>query len=424
MSFNRKLLKQMTEESKKKNSLPKYKLEGWLDNYSKKPIVNKNGYLDGEPPAGSNWRIPGNKITMNLPGMPDEIVAVSDKGEIKKVKKGQEATFNNAEYVDEYRFTNGGDISIPNLEEGNWLNKYKSAISLPKFQTEGPLKTEQNKSYSPVNESLETGTQGSNEFLRKWNLERSKDPRFKKVATDRLNEIDKIETVHVSEMPEGAGAYYQPGTKKIFIDPNDPYSRGTSTQIHEKQHLLWDQVPQENQDQIVQNNTIDYETYNQYYKDNEPIDFTVSPKQREEQEQKWGYPYLKDNTEVASRLYQFRKRYNIDPNHKYTPEEMTSIMESHYRRPGLYYPEVPYADKSDEENQSGDFRIDELFKIIGDDPAKLAELNNEIVYQQSSQKDLNKAKTGGWLNKYINDASLPEFKTKGETPWWSNKLAK
>jgi hypothetical protein len=125
MSYNRKLLKQMTEESKQKKTTPKYKVEGWLDNYAKKPIVNSNGYIDGEPPSGHNWRIPGNKITMDLPGMPSKILAVPSEGNSKVVNKGEKASFPKADYVDEYPMMKKGGEPTP-LE----LAKIKAKMAL------------------------------------------------------------------------------------------------------------------------------------------------------------------------------------------------------------------------------------------------------------------------------------------------------
>lgn len=78
------------------------------------PVVNPRGYIDGEPPKGSNWRIPGNgagtSITMDLPNMPDEILVVPDGDfdQAKVMKRGEEEYFAGADFVDEYSMGPGG----------------------------------------------------------------------------------------------------------------------------------------------------------------------------------------------------------------------------------------------------------------------------------------------------------------------------
>jgi hypothetical protein len=78
------------------------------------PIVNPRGYIDGQPPKGSNWRIPGDgmgtSITMDLPNMPDEILVVPDGDfdQAKVMKRGEEEYFAGADFVDEYTMGPGG----------------------------------------------------------------------------------------------------------------------------------------------------------------------------------------------------------------------------------------------------------------------------------------------------------------------------
>lgn len=71
------------------------------------PIVNPNGFKNGEPPAGSNWRIPGD--TLYNP-TPYPIQAVSDNGIAKTLNPFDESTveFPGAQYVDEYQMRYGG----------------------------------------------------------------------------------------------------------------------------------------------------------------------------------------------------------------------------------------------------------------------------------------------------------------------------
>ncbi|MFO0089821.1 MAG: hypothetical protein ACK518_03380, partial [bacterium] len=578
-------------------------MEGWLDNYAKKPIVNSNGYIDGEPPSGHNWRIPGNEITMDLPGMPSKILAVPSEGNSKVVNKGEKASFPKAKYVDEYSlpkaqnglnflrkedpemsfehlyntsltkeetnkfnkwvkeesskqgrnilmdkgaydvqgfwksgdwkrrdsdghgtdtwkkpnhptfsnqskyhgingfyggnwtkdggyqpskqtmslydenyykwmfgsepnrrehldlsryksgvnkssilyYKNGGDISIPNLEEDGWLDRYINK-KLEGYQSGGQYPSSNSKEKGmqddrryfakgadqnisrnyPVNESLETGTKDSKDFLKNWYTERAKDPYFTDVAKKRLEEFDKVKVVTENSNPEGdslfksgVAGYYDPTSKEVRINPNNPYSRGTLTQIHEIGHHLYDQVPQSGQEEIILNNITDKDTFDKSDPYGRPSeyqhDYTKTPeenKKAKEQFDSFGYEYHSTPTEVASRLLEFRKRYNIDPNHNYTPEEMQSIIDAHTNRRSMYLPEVPYKDTSDEDAQSGDTSIDELLMIIGNDPTKLSNLNNEIVYQQPSQQKLTTAKFGGWLDRYDKGGSTTTETTR------------
>ncbi len=71
------------------------------------PIVNSRGFMDGAPPAGSNWRIPGN--TLYNP-TPYKIRAVGSNGVEKTLKPfdTKRVSFGDAEYVDEYMLQKGG----------------------------------------------------------------------------------------------------------------------------------------------------------------------------------------------------------------------------------------------------------------------------------------------------------------------------
>lgn len=90
-----------------KNDIYKIKKQGG-------PVVNPRGYMDGQPPKGSNWRIPGDgmgtSITMDLPNMPDEILVVPDGDfdQAKVMKRGDEEYFAGADFVDEYTMKGGG----------------------------------------------------------------------------------------------------------------------------------------------------------------------------------------------------------------------------------------------------------------------------------------------------------------------------
>lgn len=71
------------------------------------PMVNPRGFMDGQPPIGSNWRIPGN-ILYNP--TPYKIRAVGSNGVEKTLKPfdTKRVSFGDAEYVDEYMLQKGG----------------------------------------------------------------------------------------------------------------------------------------------------------------------------------------------------------------------------------------------------------------------------------------------------------------------------
>ena len=296
------------------------------------------------------------------------------------------------------RFDDGGNIECPpgeyyNVTAGRCLPLKATNLQLNEIRDDGTTvrieQTPQEKRLAlgmddnmPPYESLGTGTEWSDDFLKNWYKGRVNDPRYGKVAQRRIAEIPKIKEVSTTSTDlkkKKAAAYYMPGTKNIYIDPNNVYSRGSSTQSHEKLHELYDQVPQPNQDQIIKNLIIPQKNWK---------NTSSSPSN-------FGYGYYSDPTEVAARLIQFRKRYNIDPSKKYTREQMKAIIDAHRNR---YSKGVPYSQVL-EDDQSGDMNIDELLDIIGDNPDKLAQLNDQIV---SNQKSIGAdvARFGGDIPKY------------------------
>lgn len=224
----------------------------------------------------------------------------------------------------------------------------------------------------------------SDEFLKNWYKGRSSDPRYTNIAKNRIAEISKIQEVPVSKKhldSMSANGYYNPGTKNIYINPNDYHSRKASTQTHEKTHELYDQVPQPNQDDIIKSIIVPEKKWVTPRPDLDPKEY--------------GYSYFSDPTEIAARLNVFRRRFGLDPKHKYSAKEMQKIMFMHMN---IKNDADNSSDKWEVNEQSGGSNINELFNIIGNDPAKLAELNDKIVMNEPSIKS-NVAKNGG-LTKY------------------------
>ena len=87
MSYNKKMFREMVEESKKKKVLPK----------PKDRIVDPMGQW-AHP--GQVTRIPSNRITMQ--GVPYPVLGVGNNGQQQMMYPGQEYSFPGSQYVDEY----------------------------------------------------------------------------------------------------------------------------------------------------------------------------------------------------------------------------------------------------------------------------------------------------------------------------------
>lgn len=99
------------------------------------PIVNSRGFMDGMPPADSNWRIPGN--TLYNP-TPYKIRAVGSNGVEKTLNPfdTKRVSFGNAKYVDEYKMQNGGSLPTYQGSEGPGI--------IPVFESEKDRRRYQN----------------------------------------------------------------------------------------------------------------------------------------------------------------------------------------------------------------------------------------------------------------------------------------
>jgi len=262
---------------------------------------------------------------------------------------------------------------------------------------------------SKADESLEEGTKNSQAFLRNWYAGRINDPRYGDTAKRRLAAIDKVKIAPASKEElsnMGALAYYTGKDNAIHLDPNNPESRGVSTQVHETGHFLRlnDILNDKNNDKFWKEHIAEDDTINNIVNPErlkkETVNNMVQPFLFEEgpprhadakaiSDRLKDIDYYTDTDEIYSRLLQFRRRYNIDPTKKYTPDEMRKIIEAHHNY---------FTDNGEEIIQSGDFEIDYLLEMLGDDAEKLARLNNEVVMNNSKPQTY--AKYGGWLNKY------------------------
>jgi len=262
---------------------------------------------------------------------------------------------------------------------------------------------------TPVDESFEQGTANAKAFLRNWYAGRTNVSRHSKEAKRRLALIDKIKIATPSKEKLDsldATAYYSPQDETVYIDPNDPESRDTSTQVHEFGHFLRKYGLNErnyknyfNQNDIIDkivnsqklkkeklNEMIQPKTYtevidNLFFPDEVKVIAEIGPPNSAPYVNKHleSIDYYGGPEEINSRLLEFRRRYNIDPTKEYTPAEMKKIMDAHYKN---------FHGNDDEDTESnyrsGDNSINSLFEMLGDDPEKLARLNNEVVMNQKS----------------------------------------
>lgn len=122
-------------------------LQRFYNNY--RPVVNPRGFMDGQPPAGSNWRIPGN--TLYNP-TPNRIYAVGDNG-VARILNPFDRTpvdFGGANYVDEYKMMYGGEKipvrDVPTLGKGG-LTANKALEILHHGEVHGKKLTEKQRKF-------------------------------------------------------------------------------------------------------------------------------------------------------------------------------------------------------------------------------------------------------------------------------------
>lgn len=112
--YNKKLLSKAVKDLGSRKAPPKK--QDKVVNNKLLPFISSEGFKQGPPPAGTNYRIPGNTIYNPTPY---NINAVGSNGEQKFIAAGdtRNYTFDGADYVDEYQAEYGGDISIPQLNQ-------------------------------------------------------------------------------------------------------------------------------------------------------------------------------------------------------------------------------------------------------------------------------------------------------------------
>lgn len=104
MGYNKKIL---SEATKKLNKPQKIKNKNTAEVQNTFPIISSEGFLNGPPPPGANYRIPGNSIYNPTPY---NILARGSNGQEKIIAAGDRSVqnFGDADYVDEFEIAKKG----------------------------------------------------------------------------------------------------------------------------------------------------------------------------------------------------------------------------------------------------------------------------------------------------------------------------
>ena len=218
-------------------------------------------------------------------------------------------------------------------------------------------------------QKVKANTDEATNFLKDWYTKRKEIPEHKYVAESNLENLNNFKVKNVSEKDldkEKAGAFYDPNTKEISVNPNDEFSSSVPTLIHEISHHLRSKNPWQGQRAILEKS----------------IDPTATFLHRSE-DVGHGKEYMSKQApeELHSRLNEFRYNFKLDPTKKYTEEEAKAFMTT----PEANEKETlqDYKKRLDEYSEKWD-RSEELFNLIKEDPKKLAGLLNGIAANKST----------------------------------------
>jgi hypothetical protein len=218
-------------------------------------------------------------------------------------------------------------------------------------------------------QKAKANTDEATKFLKDWYTKRKEIPEHKWVSEENLKNLDnvKIKNISTEELnKEKAGAFYDPSTRQISINPNDEFSSSVPTLVHEISHHLRSNFRSGKEREILEKS----------------IDPTASFLHKSN-DVGHGQEYMSKQApeELHSRLNEFRYNFKLDPTKKYTEEEAKAFMTT----PEANEKETlqDYKKRLDEYSEKWD-RSEELFNLIKEDPKKLAGLLNGIAANKST----------------------------------------
>jgi hypothetical protein len=363
---------------------------------------------------GKVTRIPGSDITMQ--GVPYPVLGIGNNGKKQMMYPGQEYNFGGASYVDEY----------PMMQKGGWSG---GGLSRSDLATMAALNKNVNKKkYAHDHDtritvedgSLKEGYKDMRNFMQYWLTERAKDPKFTEWANRRLSVLDNLsgkyktytnKDIETGNAPYNTQAFYTNEDSSLNFNTDSPTSFSAPVQIHELTHKM------DNEDNIFYDQPRWFWDANLYSTPDSFISKQVIPKNKKFQTNRYvgdrdEYDYLSRPTEMNARLNEFRYHYNLDPKKKYTAEDMKKIINDHNNYKGSFKNLRDDLFNSSRNNMES---FDNLLKIIGNDPQKLADLHNNVVKNKTSYASdaMPQAKNGGYTVTRSNDRKGKTHKVTG-----------
>ena len=357
---------------------------------------------------GKVTRIPGSDITMQ--GVNYPVLGIGNNGKKQMMYPGQEYNFGGASYVDEY----------PMMQKGGWSG---GGLSRSDLATMAALNKNVNKKkYAHDHDtritvedgSLKEGYKDMRNFMQYWLTERAQDPKFTEWANRRLSVLDNLsgkyktytnKDIETNEDLYNSQAYYTPKDSSLNFNTDYPTSFSAPTQIHELTHKM------DYEDNTFYNQPRWFWDANLYSTPSSFISKQVIPKNKNFKTDRYvstknEYDYLSTPTEINARLNEFRYQYNLDPKKKYTAEDMKKIINDHNNYKGSFKNLRDELFKSRENSLNS---LDDILKIIGNDPQKLADLHNNVVKNKTSYASdaMPQVKNGGIVKMQIGGFKPP-----------------
>jgi hypothetical protein len=384
------------------------------------PVKKENGGPILDPRGqwahpGKVTRIPGSDITMQ--GVNYPVLGIGNNGKKQMMYPGQEYNFGGASYVDEY----------PMMQKGGWsgggLSRYDLATMAALNKNINSKKKyahnyDTRKTIEDV--SLEQGYKDMSNFMKYWLTERASDPNFSEWANKRLSVLNNVpnkyksytnKDIETGKAPYNSQAFYSPKDSSLNFNTDEESSFSAPTQIHELSHKM------DYEDNVFYKqpryfwDSLDYTTPSNF------ISKQLIPKTKEFTNNRFAgkqdeYSYLSNPTEINARLNEFRYQYNLDPKKKYTAEDMKKIINDHNNYKGSLKNIRDELFKSKENSLQS---LDDLLKILGNDPKKLADLHNQVVKNKTfyASDAMPQAKNGGYTVTRSNDRKGKTHKVTG-----------